>query len=126
MPPDWRPPRTVRDPKARRDFHRAGGGQCAVCGTARGLSLHHVYDRDDVPAGFVFLCGDGVRGCHGLITNEDREARAKLGAFIAAHRPDTIVYVLKKAGREQGVDWFRRRLFVDVEPVLATIQDRRL
>ncbi len=113
----------MRDPKARAEFHRRGAvyGECSVCGVAVGLSLHHVYDRDDVPANFAFLCGDGTRGCHGLITAEDEQTRAAFGRHILERRHDTIVYVLSKAGREQGIEWFRRRLFVDVGPVLDHI-----
>ncbi len=119
--PDPKPPRTVRDPKARKRFHREGAvyGECAICSVSYGLSLHHVYDRDDVVSNFVFLCGSGTTGCHGLVTNEDLEARKALGAFIVANRRDVIVYVLSKAGREQGIEWFRRRLLVAVEPYLS-------
>lgn len=95
-----------------------------MCGVSTGLSLHHVYDRDDVTANFAFLCGDGTRGCHGLITHEDEATRRAFGMYVLEQRYDTIVYVLTKAGREAGIDWFRRRLLVDVEPALDTMGDR--
>lgn len=69
---------------------------------------------------FVFLCGDGVAGCHGLITRHDEWARARLGAFILRERHDIIEHVSRKIGA-QAVGWFERRLLVDVTPILIGV-----
>lgn len=118
MPPDWRPPKTIRDPAAKKRFHRNAAKVCAICGVSRDISLHHVFDRDDVFANWAPLCGDGVRGCHGAITRHDRFAREKLGAFVVRYRHDIVRHVESKIGTGQAVDWFARRLFADVSPIL--------
>lgn len=89
------------------------------CGEPVG-SGHHVlakgspYFGDDVLENIVPLCGDGTRGCHGLIENEDRAARRMLGRWLQHHRPDVIRYVLDKLGDDAGRDWMRRRLYLEV------------
>lgn len=116
MPSDPKPDGPVRDPSARKRFHRAGvvSGECAVCGVSRGLTIHHVFDRSDLEQNFVFLCGSGTTGCHGEITNEDQLARLALGQFIIRRRRDIVDYVVGRVGEERAHDWFTRRLFVDM------------
>ena len=40
------------------------------------LSRHHVVPKgqggDDVPENLVWICGDGTRGCHGVLTHHNR------------------------------------------------------
>lgn len=118
--PDPKQSRTVRDPKARKAYHLSARQRCAICPTSTDLSLHHVFNRDDVPANFVLLCGDGVRGCHGRITAENREARLMLGLHIKRERPDIVAHVVARINvpeddRETAArDWFSRRLFVSI------------
>lgn len=93
---------------------------CACCGaTGPRLSLHHVFSRDDIEPNLVMLCGDGVSGCHGLITAEDEETRAALGLHIACHRFDTLNFVRAKLGLDRGNDWLERRLFVSVDDIVS-------
>jgi hypothetical protein len=47
-------------------------GVCEICGVARAETMHHRLTRKYgpwSPSNIVALCGDGVRGCHGLVTN---------------------------------------------------------
>lgn len=90
---------------------------CLICGK-HAESGHHVlgkgspYFGDDLEENIVALCGDGVRGCHGLIENEDIAARKILGIKLVTERADVIYYVRMKLGEEAGADWLRRRLFI--------------
>ena len=78
-------------------------GSCPLCPVDphRGVayvSLHHLYDRDDVPANLQWLCGSGTTGHHGLITEEDEVARRLLGQHVVRRRPDFLIYLGAKAG----------------------------
>jgi hypothetical protein len=87
-----------------------------ICGD-HASSTHHVYPKgqggDDTPANFVSTCGDGTKGCHGMLTREDRGARWSLGQHLVTSRPDVIAYVKGKLGEEQGAEWLRLRLFIE-------------
>lgn len=92
---------------------------CLMCG-GHAQSGHHVlrkgspYHGDDMPENIVPLCGDGTRGCHGLIEANDKTARKLLGIKLVEHRRDVIDYILLKLGEGKGTDWLRRRLFVEL------------
>jgi hypothetical protein len=53
-------------------------GTCPSCGrfVGRDLSRHHVVPKgqggDDVPENLIWVCGDGTRGCHGVLTHRGR------------------------------------------------------
>lgn len=52
-------------------------GVCPVCGGSMAVcSRAHVVPKglrgDDVPENVVWICGDGTRGCHGVLTHHGR------------------------------------------------------
>ena len=112
--PDFRPSKRVKNPKVAKKLH-ANLGPCVLCGDPA-QSLHHVLPRsqggDDVEACLVAVCGDGVRGCHGLLENQDLQARMDLGAYLRMNRPDTLSYIRGKLGDEEGSEWLTRRLLI--------------
>lgn len=81
-----------------------------------GATSHHVLPKgnggDDVDANLVTCSGSGTTGCHGLLENNDVEARRLLGEHLVLERPDVIDYVVEKLGEVAGNDWLRRRLFI--------------
>lgn len=103
----------VKDPDLLRVLHLVWV-ECALCGAVSPLSLHHIHSdpRDDVVGNLCMLCGDGVTGCHGLITVNDHDKRRELGEYILAKRHDTLDYLERKLSRETAHDWLRRRLLV--------------
>ena len=86
---------------------------CLVCGELAG-SAHHVIKRgrggDDVQENLVPLCGDGTRGCHGLIEANDPGTKKLLGEAIMKRRPDVIDYVKRKRQHWRG--WLERHLMI--------------
>ena len=46
------------------------------------------------------LCGDGVRGCHGLVELHDAVTLHRLARHLQEERPDVIAYL--------GSDWVAR------------------
>jgi hypothetical protein len=76
--------------------------RCRLCRRTfwRGLGLtrHHLIPKgqggDDVEANIVPLCGDGTRGCHGLV-ERSRNARAQLRHRLHA---DEVAYGVAKVG----------------------------
>ena len=87
--------------------------ECVICGIAGvRLSLHHVLTnpRQDLREGLVMLCGDGVRGCHGLIEANDVEARRALAQHIVDERPDIVQHLIERLGEVAADDWIDRRL----------------
>jgi hypothetical protein len=70
--PDTKPARRIRASQAEwSDIHQHFQYACCVnCGLAY-QSLHHILPRsqggDDLVINLVPLCGDGTRGCHGLL-----------------------------------------------------------
>lgn len=75
-----RPRRRIVDPSFRPlDEGPLRRGRCPLCGgRLRVFSRAHVVPRslggDDVPENAAWLCGDGVRGCHGCLTHRNRVA----------------------------------------------------
>jgi hypothetical protein len=113
--PDPRPAARERDVKAMR-IAKLREPWCVICGERTG-SAHHIVGKgggrgDDVAANLTGLCGDGVAGCHGLVTRRDCGTCRKLGEYLLANRADFLLYLAKKTdGR--SADWFRRNLYVD-------------
>jgi hypothetical protein len=119
--PDPPPPPRVKDPELMEALHREWL-ECALVmtdaprcigGLIDGRSLHHIHrhPRDDVRANLVMLCGDGVRGCHGAITENEPETCRLLGRHIREQRPDTFAYLTQKLrGSIQADEWLRRYL----------------
>jgi len=64
-------------------------GMCEICGRQPGQSLHHRKPRSQGgkwhPANIVHLCGDGVAGCHGRVTDTRTEY---YGRGWLVHRDD--------------------------------------
>lgn len=125
--PDPRPARRVRDVELLRTLHMRWRGTCVLddlgdcdrrCDAYLFLySLHHIHrhPRDDVQANLVMLCGDGVRGHHGLITRNDARTLTALGLYVVTHRLDTLTYLTDKlGGDEQAKEWLRRSLLAPV------------
>lgn len=117
---DWKPQRRVRDLELLRQLHTLWRGACVLadlgdCDVAR-YSLHHIHGhpRDDVEPNLAMMCGDGVRGHHGLITRNDRATLTAFGLYVVTHRPDTVEYLTKKLGEQQAAQWLRNRLYARV------------
>jgi hypothetical protein len=109
--PDPKPTKRVKDKKVMKRMHTRGV-ICVLCGKPG--SIHHVYDRSDVPENLVGLCGSGTTGHHGYITGEDEQTRRELGEYILLNRDDIIFYVIGKLGEEAGKEWLLRRLFLTI------------
>jgi hypothetical protein len=60
----------------------------------------------------VFLCAEE----HRRITVNDPMTRSLLGQHLVSERLDVIGYVLGYLGQEQGAEWLRGRLFLDISP----------
>jgi hypothetical protein len=84
--------------------------RCRVCG-ATNVSRHHLVGKgqlgDDVAENIVPLCGDGVRGCHGAVTDGHerlgadlvlRDGDAVRRALRATMTADEVAYVIGKKG----------------------------
>ena len=125
--PDFKPERTpggIGNPKAK-SFKRASPqrwqeirerrlGPCYVClelGVEQELSstLHHVVAKSlgghDTEGCVVPLCGDGVRGHHGLVERHDVESCQALARYI--QREDDLAY--SYAIQHLGENGFLRR-----------------
>jgi hypothetical protein len=109
--PDPKPTKRVKDKKVMKQMHTRGV-ICVLCGKPG--SIHHVYDRSDVPENLVGLCGSGTTGHHGLITAENELTRRRLGEYIMLERTDIAFYIIGKLGEEGGREWLRRRLLVSI------------
>jgi hypothetical protein len=92
-------------------------GVCPLCGRLvnTDLSRHHVVSKgqggDDVPENLVWACGDGTRGCHGVLTHRGRGDHGDDFAFVGRsllcyldHLPDVCAYV----ERTKYVGWLER------------------
>lgn len=83
------------------------GAWCDVCCRARADSLHHIVRKsqsgDDYAVNLLSVCGDGVRGCHGLIEARDPFTLSIVRTLIEARIP-TLSYVLNK----KGYGWLER------------------
>ena len=86
--------------------------ECALCGETNVLSLHHILKRprDDLEANLVMVCGDGVRGCHGLLEAHDGPTLARLAHYLLNYRPDTLDHLIAIMGREAATDWLERKM----------------
>ena len=88
---------------------------CSLCGATRDLSLHHILPRrphlgDDVEDNLVMLCGDGVRGCHGLIHLGNPVTLGRMNEHIREERPDVLDYLEQKLGDQaRAAAWLDRR-----------------
>lgn len=114
MTNDPKPMPRIRDPELMRILHADPHKQCALTGETWGIELHHVLPRsqrgDDVRDNLVAL----TYRQHALITRNDPEACAALGAHIEAERPDVIAYLYRKLGTG-ALAWMQRRLYIGVE-----------
>lgn len=83
-----------------------------MCGASDRLSLHHVrkHPRDDVEANLVMLCGDGVRGCHGLVEAHHLPTVQALMAYILTQRADTVIYLVDSLGENAAIHWFQNQM----------------
>ena len=119
--PDLKPPPRIRDRELLVALHHEWR-ECALCmglgfGSSFewiGLSLHHVckHPRDDVRGNLVMLCGDGTRGCHGLVEARDAKTLRWLGEHIIEERPDILEYLAWRKG-ETAWEWFRLQFGID-------------
>lgn len=108
---DFKPPPRIRDPKLLSELHYRWR-ECSLCGNTDRLSLHHIlkHPRDDVEANLVMLCGDGVRGCHGLIEHHDAPTEQRLMHYLLSARSDTIFYLKMKLGLTAAAEWIEHRM----------------
>jgi 5-methylcytosine-specific restriction endonuclease McrA len=109
---DPKPQRRIRDTDLMRLMHREPTRECLVTGATTDLELHHVLPRsssgDDVRANLVFL----HRDFHRSVTLNDETALRLLGERIWEERFDTVAYLVYKLGKDQAVEWMRRRLLI--------------
>lgn len=138
--PDSRPAARIKDPDALRRA-RLRFRSCAACGAPAG-GVHHLIPRgeggDDVIANLLGLCGHGTMRCHGALhgspyvaeippayggattfahVDERRDAlwvTSRIGRHVAAHRPDSVAYVLGKLGADAGADYLLRRYQLEI------------
>lgn len=66
-------------------------GRCPLCGQEGvKLSRAHVVPKglygDDVPENAAWICGDGVMGCHGLLTHANRVIGHPIDVYVARVR----------------------------------------
>lgn len=98
------------DPKPeKRIVNRSAGrekvlreGRCRICKRVDlPLTRHHLIPRSlrgsDVDENIVPLCGDGVRGCHGLIEARNEEACMKLRASLSKRE---LAHVIQRKGAQ--------------------------
>ena len=111
MPSDFKSNPRIRDRELLRRLHYRWR-ECALCGTTERLSLHHIvkHPRDDLEENLVMLCGDGVRGCHGLIEANHGPTLTRLMSYILAKRSDTVMYLRMTMGQTAADDWISRRM----------------
>ena len=104
MTADPKPARRVVDKHAGKSKPRAEQ-RCRLCKSefwnGLGLSRHHLIPRsqggDDIARNIVPLCGDGTRGCHGLV-EAFPEARMRLRGELTQ---DEIDYCVAKVGQDR-------------------------
>jgi hypothetical protein len=69
------------------------GWPCRLCDKPA-ETLHHLVSKslrgDDVPANVVPVCGDGTRGCHGLLEAHDPWACSLLGHRLTKRERDYV------------------------------------
>lgn len=93
--PDFKPPaRVVNRAAEPLDASPRQSGECPLCGGPLiQFSRAHVVPKgrggggDDTPENLVWICGDGVMGCHGCLTHRNR---------VIAHRlsPEQVAEAL--------------------------------
>lgn len=118
---DPRPQARIRDGALLEALHHEWR-ECVLCRSVGfetnfvwiGLSLHHIckHPKDDARGNLVMLCGDGVRGCHGLIERNDRKKRKELGLYLRLERPDVLAHLEWRKG-EGAREWFRQQFGLD-------------
>lgn len=119
--PDPKPPASEKDSDAVRAFRlrmdECENPRCRKSNVK--LSVHHVLygadGRHDDERNFLALCGDGVSGCHGGAHHADPAVLRGIGEAIAA-RPDIIAFLMQRLGADRGVDYLRRRYYLEVVP----------
>jgi hypothetical protein len=103
--PDPRPSKRLRASQADwSDIHKEFSHACCVsCGLPY-QSLHHVVPRsqggDDYKANLAPMCGDGTRGCHGILESHApgwERIAAAVRVYVLTNRP-RCVYVIGKIG----------------------------
>jgi hypothetical protein len=98
-------PRVVNRSVQPRDPSPLMRGECPCCRRpTRDLSRAHVVPKglygDDVPENVVWICGDGTRGCHGVLTHRNLGDHGLThehvaSAFVAYVRTleETVAYI---------------------------------
>jgi hypothetical protein len=111
VPSDFKRPARIRDPKLLSELHHEWR-ECCVCGATDHLSLHHIvkHPRDDVKPNLVMLCGDGVRGCHGLIEAHHGPTERKLLRHLLNSRPDAIYHLKEQMGLSGAAHWIDQKM----------------
>lgn len=87
---------------------------CPICGRHNvNLTRHHVVPRsqggDDVRENLIWACGDGSRGCHGVLESHNRDGETGLdyrtcGELLILYL-DTIPAVREYAERKKYQGW---------------------
>lgn len=102
----------------RRIVKERSGGYCEVrihgiC-TGRAESVHHRKNRSQggnwAPSNLLHLCGDGVRGCHGWITENPAASYANGWAVRGCWNPEWIdVHLGREVVRLDNEGNYQRR-----------------
>jgi 5-methylcytosine-specific restriction endonuclease McrA len=117
--PDPRPSKRLRASQSDwSDLHQGFAHACCVnCGLPY-QSLHHIVPRsqggDDYKANLAPMCGDGTRGCHGILESHApgwERVAAAVRVYVLTNRP-RCVYVIGKL----GWDRFNKRYPLLSEP----------
>lgn len=103
--PDWKPEKRQKaTPKQWAILRFNLNRHCLICGDPS-RSAHHLIKRsqggDDRAENLVGLCGDGTRGCHGLVEGRRPFALSSLRRSLTDAQ---MAYVLQK----KGVGWLDR------------------
>ena len=94
--------------------------RCAWCGIREHRPIKRVHARAGDPDRAQPEREHRVLGIAGVVDRRavgrhDREVRltVELVVQLLEERPDTVAYLVYKLGKEQAVDWMRRRLLIE-------------
>lgn len=106
--------RKVASPKRWQQIIDAKRGPCRVCGKTSDISFHHLLPKGspwhgaDHESNIVPLCGDGTRGCHGLVEHRDAAA---MRALVLSLTDAEYAHCAEKGGES----FFERRYGITYE-----------
>ena len=100
--PDFKPPKRIVATRSEWEIIRLfklEGKRCRVCVVGFAATLHHLVPKslggDDLAPNLIPVCGDGTRGCHGLVEARSLVALEKVRLTLQV---EEIEYVYAKKG----------------------------